>query len=598
MKILLLDFGSSFVKYSFYDNCERKNSEVFSLEFPKPIIDGDGCYEIECNAIDKILWRIMEETEANGCVAAFICVQMHGYIIKEQEKFSNYISWKDKRGQAYVSSYKETALFDNGTVVKANLPRVSLRTYPTLEGREFFTLGSYIAYILTGNNVTHITDACASGLFNVDTCTAENLFEGLSLPIALREIKPCGKYKNIDIYPPFGDHQISFLGASVLNDEAVLNLGTAAQVSMLVDEWTERFDEVEYRPYFLRDKRVATLSGISGADTGAIISRIKRSLEAFKKVGRILISGGGASYQGGILANELKKLGYKVELCYHNVGNEGLRRIADSVYSRRGMMLSEIEFVNFPFVMKKTGLDFFIIDNEHGIFENKTIATLAFNAKRANVQAIVRLPNNGREMITKLADGGVSGFLLPMTNEKKDIERVIEYAKYSPVGKRGVSTTRAHTEYGVSDIREYMRNANERMKIYAQIETRAGVEKLKEILSVSALDGVFIGPNDLSCDFDCMGDIESVKGLISTISKVCLEKGKPCGIITTDMALIRHALLCGCSMVSYGSEINMLIKGATVQEASDFSGFSSCSRFICAFKKVYGKTPLKYKKEK
>ena len=95
MKILLLDFGSSFVKYSFYDNCERKNSEVFSLEFPKPIIDGDGCYEIECNAIDKILWRIMEETEANGCVAAFICVQMHGYIIKEQESERHHFHMKN-----------------------------------------------------------------------------------------------------------------------------------------------------------------------------------------------------------------------------------------------------------------------------------------------------------------------------------------------------------------------------------------------------------------------------------------------------------------------------------------------------------------------
>lgn len=182
------------------------------------------------------------------------------------------------------------------------------------------------------------------------------------------------------------------------------------------------------------------------------------------------------------------------------------------------------------------------------------------NSGFAEIQAIVRLPNNERSMITKLADGGVSSFLLPMTNLKEDIEKVVEYAKYFPAGKRGVSTTRAHTGYGVSDIKEYMKQANKRMKIYAQIETRSGVEHIEEIISVPEVEGIFIGPNDLSCDYDCMGDTERVKGLVSVICRACIKHGKPCGIITNDKELIKHALLCGCSMISCGSEINMLIK--------------------------------------
>ena len=209
--------------------------------------------------------------------------------------------------------------------------------------------------------------------------------------------------------------------------------------------------------------------------------------------------------------------------CRQNVGNEGLRRIADSVYPVRGTMLSEIEFINFPFVLKKAEMDFFIIDNEHGNFENKTIMSLATNANAADMQAIVRLPDNDRAMITKLADAGVHGFLLPMTNRKEDIEKVVEYAKYSPVGKRGISTTRVHTHYGVADIKEYMKLANEKMKIYAQIETRLGVENLEEILNVSAIEGIFIGPNDLSCDYDCMGNTEKIKELISVICKACVK---------------------------------------------------------------------------
>ena len=86
------------------------------------------------------------------------------------------------------------------------------------------------------------------------------------------------------------------------------------------------------------------------------------------------------------------------------------------------------------------------------------------------------------------------------------------------------------------------------------------MENAEQIAKVPWVDGVFIGPNDLSCD--CMGDTEKIKVLVSLITKACLKSGKPCGIITTEKELIRYALLCGCSMVSYGSEINMLKKGA------------------------------------
>ena len=367
-----------------------------------------------------------------------------------------------------------------------------------------------------------------------------------------------------------GDHQVSFLGAGALEGEAVLNLGTAAQLTALTEVKEGRFGGVEYRPYFARGRRVVTLSGLSGRDTAAIVSRIGEVADAYPGVRRILIGGGGAKEGYGRLSTELEKLGYQVELCPHNLGNEGLKRIADGAYPRRGTMLSEVEFVNFPFVLKTAGIDFFIIDNEHGSFENKTVTALAMNARAADMQAIVRLPNNDRAMITKLADGGVSGFLLPMTNKREDIERVVEYAKYAPDGKRGISTTRAHTGYGVADLAEYMRTANRRMKLYAQIETRAGVANVDEIVAVPEVEGIFIGPNDLSCDYDCMGDNETIKRLISVICAACRKVGKPCGIITTDKDLIRHALLAGCSMVSYGSEINMLKKGAKDIKHAEF----------------------------
>ena len=65
-----------------------------------------------------------------------------------------------------------------------------------------------------------------------------------------------------------------------------------------------------------------------------------------------------------------------------------------------------------------------------------------------------------------------------MTNTADDVRKVVEYAKYSPIGKRGISTMRAHTLYAPPSLAEYMLEANERVKVYAQIETELGVKNI------------------------------------------------------------------------------------------------------------------------
>ena len=146
MEFLLLDVGSSFIKYSFYDNGKRANSEIYAVPFPKPLVDDGVRYEVDRALLDEAFLHIVDEAAERECTAAVISVQMHGYLLKHGGEFSNYISWKDRRGLAVAEGSEKRDLYENGTVMKANLPRASLMTYPALVGREFFTLGSYLAY--------------------------------------------------------------------------------------------------------------------------------------------------------------------------------------------------------------------------------------------------------------------------------------------------------------------------------------------------------------------------------------------------------------------------------------------------------------------
>lgn len=222
-----------------------------------------------------------------------------------------------------------------------------------------------------------------------------------------------------------------------------------------------------------------------------------------------------------------------------------------------GTMFSEVAFAHLPVFIRNAGLDFFIIDCEHGPFDLREVSVLAMNARLVGVKCFVRIPCAERENIVKFMDMGVDGLILPMTNEATDIARVVEYAKYSPVGRRGVSTTRAHTLYDPGRLCDIMAEANGRTQVFAQIETQSGCDHLQEIVRVHGVDGVFIGPNDLSVDIGLVdGPSAEIESRIREIVRVAAWAGRWAGIITTVDKYIAAFVESGGRYICFGSELN------------------------------------------
>ncbi len=208
-----------------------------------------------------------------------------------------------------------------------------------------------------------------------------------------------------------------------------------------------------------------------------------------------------------------------------------------------GIMLSEIAFAHFPVLFKNCGLDFFILDCEHGGFDYADTARIIMNARLVGIPAIVRLPNNARKDIVKYMDMGADGVLLPMTNTAADIAEVVKYAKYPPIGQRGISTMRAHTLYNPPATEGYLPQANARTRVYAQIETREGVKNIYEILNTAGVDGCFVGPNDLSADCGCLGNKNAPEVLkaINIVGETAKKTNKSVGIITNNQNYLSAA---------------------------------------------------------
>lgn len=237
-----------------------------------------------------------------------------------------------------------------------------------------------------------------------------------------------------------------------------------------------------------------------------------------------------------------------------------------------GTMLSEVYTPNIARIMKAGGMQFIIVDTEHGYFDYSQTANIVSVCNGFNLPVIIRIPSKEREAITKALDMGADGLLIPMVKCAEEIKQVVKFAKYLPLGLRGISTTRAHTNYDASDLSRYIKEANEKTIIFAQIETKESLSNVEEIASVEGVDALIIGPNDLAMDIGTPGNFETedMEYSIDTVVAATKKVNKPSGIISSNIAFLHKCQKKGMTIFSCNSEVGMIMKSAN-QIVTDFN---------------------------
>ncbi len=228
-----------------------------------------------------------------------------------------------------------------------------------------------------------------------------------------------------------------------------------------------------------------------------------------------------------------------------------------------GMFLSEIAHPNLVRLMQAAGAQFVVVDCEHGYFDYSQVAAIAAVASGIDFPLIVRMPCLSRECVQKYLDAGVDGVWVPMLETRQQAEELVRLGKYAPLGERGISTMRPHSNYNPGKLTEYTRKANGRTMLFAQIETRKGAANAAEIAAVEGLDGIFIGPNDLACDLGCTGDFTTpvMEETIAGILNAAKAHNTPCGIVASNPQFLRKWADRGMTMFSCDSELGLLKKG-------------------------------------
>ncbi len=229
-----------------------------------------------------------------------------------------------------------------------------------------------------------------------------------------------------------------------------------------------------------------------------------------------------------------------------------------------GTMISEFAVPNLMRIFKLGGYRFVIIDGEHGPMTSAQLSDMICMGRAVGLPVLVRIPGIDRGFITRTLDMGADGFLAPMVNTPEDAKLLVQYAKYTPLGHRGLSLTRSHTDYDPPKLDEYMAAANRRTILLTQIETKEAVSNAAEIAAVEGIDALIVGPSDLSSDLGKPGDLADPELLAAAekVAKAALSQGKHCGTVSGNMTYLHACRDMGMSIFCVGSELGMLIKAA------------------------------------
>ncbi len=205
-------------------------------------------------------------------------------------------------------------------------------------------------------------------------------------------------------------------------------------------------------------------------------------------------------------------------------------------------------------VMALAGFEWLVVDIEHTSIDLEMAQILITTIQANNTKALVRVSKNEEVIIKKILDIGADGIVVPMVSSKEDAIQAVDYAKYPPVGKRGVGLYRA-SKYGTK-FEEYKKWVDEELVIIAQIEHIDAVNNIDDILSVEGIDGTIIGPYDLSGSMGYPGEFEreDVKEGVAKVLDRCKKHNIPSGfhVVDTDPAKLKLKIDQGCTFLAYG----------------------------------------------
>ena len=214
-------------------------------------------------------------------------------------------------------------------------------------------------------------------------------------------------------------------------------------------------------------------------------------------------------------------------------------------------------------IVCQAGIDWLFIDLEHSVLSFRE-AQRMLQVAGPEIPGLIRVPSHDDVWIKKALDIGAAGIIVPQVNTAADAKRAVQFCKYPPEGSRSVGIARAQG-YG-DKFQDYVASANQDITVIVQVEHIDAVANIEKILAVPGIDGLFVGPYDLSASMGKTGltaDPE-VQAAISKVKNAASQKNLPLGIFGPTAEAVHPYIRDGYTLIAVG--IDTMLIGKAVKE--------------------------------
>ena len=199
-----------------------------------------------------------------------------------------------------------------------------------------------------------------------------------------------------------------------------------------------------------------------------------------------------------------------------------------------------------------SGMDFCIIDTEHGPISQESATDLVIAAQGVGVAPIIRVGDNDERLILRALDIGSEGVQVPQINDIRDAEAVVHAAKYAPLGERGLSIFTRAGNYFKDGGGDHTNRQNDETMTVVHIEGKRGLHNLEVIMTVEGIDVLFLGPYDISQSLGVPGDVRNavVEAALREATDKARSQGRAVGSYAKDVEMGKWLIDLGIQYIS------------------------------------------------
>ena len=212
-----------------------------------------------------------------------------------------------------------------------------------------------------------------------------------------------------------------------------------------------------------------------------------------------------------------------------------------------------------PELLGGSGFDWVLVDCEHAAIETvEVLPALQAIGQNPDTSAVVRVAANDPTLFKRVLDMGAQTVMVPYVQTADEAAAAVHAMRYGPNGMRGMAGMTRATRYG--RVEDYYNKAEEELCLIVQVETLEGLRNLDAIAQTDGVDGVFIGPADLSASMGLRGQLthpDVDKAIADAITKL-VDMDVPAGVMALDPAVAERYLACGTSFVAIAVDLVML----------------------------------------